>query len=359
MRIVIPLLNLSLSGGVRIALQYAKGLADRGHEVIVLIPQKTNEGYLRLPENIRLLKSAGPPLPLTRTGYLGILFALAKALPPCDVILATSWQVTFAVSPRFRHSNRLFYLIQHDDAVINSERSLIPRLLNTILYQVAYRSTSTKIVVSKWLQRVLLDKYGQTTVVVSNGVDSSVFSNGLQKAWAPPADRFDILCLGKMAHWKGFADVISALRILCTRNTNVRLVVATREVLNVPPDLPIVVVHPRDDRHLGELYRACSVFVFPSWAEGFGLPPLEAMACGAPVITTACGGVEDFACHNDNCLVVPPKSPEALAAAIDALRTDEALARRVSKRGLETATQFTMTRAVARLEEVLGDRLLG
>jgi hypothetical protein len=99
MRIVIPLLNLSLSGGVRIAVQYAKGLADRGHEVIVLIPQKTNEGYLRLPGNIRLLITAAPPLPLTRIGYLGLLFALAKALPPCDVIPATSWQVTFAAVP--------------------------------------------------------------------------------------------------------------------------------------------------------------------------------------------------------------------------------------------------------------------
>jgi glycosyltransferase involved in cell wall biosynthesis len=126
---------------------------------------------------------------------------------------------------------------------------------------------------SKWLQRVLLDKYEQTTVVVSNGVDSSVFSDGLQKAWAPPADRFDILCLGRMAHWKESADVLSALRILRARNTNVRLVVATREAVHVPPDLPIVLVHPRDDRHLGDIYRTCSVFVFPSWGGGIRPAP--------------------------------------------------------------------------------------
>ena len=72
--------------------------------------------------------------------------------------------------------------------------------------------------------------------------------------------------------------------------------------------------------------RRANVFVYASWYEGFGLPPLEAMACGVPVVTTDCGGVLEYAIDGYNSLVTPIRDPTALAQAIQRLLSDRHLA---------------------------------
>lgn len=91
--------------------------------------------------------------------------------------------------------------------------------------------------------------------------------------------------------------------------------------------------------------------ICPSWYESFPLPPLEAMACGTPVVTTRIG-TEDYAFNEKNCLVVPPRNPKAMAEAILRLLDDESLQERFKKEGLKTARQFTYDRTVDRLEEL-------
>jgi len=294
-----------------------------------------------------------PPILRRSLGYVAVIIALGRAIPVCDVILAIYWQAMWSVLVGRRQGVRVFYLVQGDDAVINKGRSFLVRRRNAFLYGHIYRLPVKKIVVSSWLQRLLASKYGQSSICIPNGVDPKVFAETQPKIWTPPSENFDILCLARSVQWKGFGDVIAAVRILLAEDSRVRLIVATREKIDLPSDLPIVLCHPESDTQLGGLYRTCSVFVFPSWMEGFGLPPLEAMACGAPVVTTDCGGVNDFARHGENCLMVPPRQPDKLAQAINCLRLDHALARRLAVGGLETASKFTMSVAVDKLEKKL------
>ena len=63
---------------------------------------------------------------------------------------------------------------------------------------------------------------------------------------------------------------------------------------------------PSDDE-LAELYSSADIFAFPSHIEGFGLPPLEAMACNTPVVTTDCLGVRDYVDNGKNAIMVPPE----------------------------------------------------
>jgi glycosyltransferase involved in cell wall biosynthesis len=71
---------------------------------------------------------------------------------------------------------------------------------------------------------------------------------------------------------------------------------------------------------LAILYRLAAVFVFPSLYEGFGLPPIEAMAAGAPVVTTTAGSLPEVC--RDGADLVPPGDTDALAAALDRVLTD-------------------------------------
>jgi glycosyltransferase involved in cell wall biosynthesis len=94
-----------------------------------------------------------------------------------------------------------------------------------------------------------------------------------------------------------------------------------------------------DESELIELYRQASVFVYPSTAEGFGLPVVEALACGAPVVTTTGSAPEEIA--SGAALLVPPQDAGALRDAISRVLNDRSLAGALRKQGPERAARYT------------------
>jgi glycosyltransferase involved in cell wall biosynthesis len=98
---------------------------------------------------------------------------------------------------------------------------------------------------------------------------------------------------------------------------------------------------------LAALYRMATVFAFPSLYEGFGLPPLEAMACGTPVVTSRISSLPEVV--GDGALLVDPYSEQEIAHAIARLLDDEDLRRRLVERGLERAASFSWERSVRQI----------
>ncbi len=104
------------------------------------------------------------------------------------------------------------------------------------------------------------------------------------------------------------------------------------------------------DETLSAVYRLASVFVFPSLYEGFGLPPLEAMACGTPVVTSNVSSLPEVT--GDAALLVDPTDASAIAAAITRVVTEPALREELRARGLARARQFSWERSVKEIRDI-------
>jgi glycosyltransferase involved in cell wall biosynthesis len=94
-----------------------------------------------------------------------------------------------------------------------------------------------------------------------------------------------------------------------------------------------------DDADKPALYRGATAFIFPSRYEGFGLPPLEAMACGTPVVGSDASSIPEIV--GEGGLLLPPDDVEGTAQALVKLATDARLRAELSRRALAQATRFS------------------
>lgn len=101
-----------------------------------------------------------------------------------------------------------------------------------------------------------------------------------------------------------------------------------------------------DDDDLPVLFTLCRIFLFPSLSEGFGMPIVEAMACGAPVITSCVSCMPEIA--GDAAMLTDPFDPNDIAAAIVALSKDEALRLQKIKKGYANSRRFSWDQSATR-----------
>lgn len=105
------------------------------------------------------------------------------------------------------------------------------------------------------------------------------------------------------------------------------------------------IIEESDDATLRLWYHAATVFAFPSLYEGFGFPPLEAMACGTPVVTSDRSSLPEVV--GDSALLVNPEDTNAIAQALLRVLTDAHLRQSLREKGRARAAQFTQEKTIA------------
>ena len=192
-------------------------------------------------------------------------------------------------------------------------------------------------------------------LVVGLGIShAEVLRDALPTRYArKPHERKAILYLGDFRPRKGLQDFINAAEQVYLQYPEIELWMALKEQGEVRCNVPFQTFYRPSVEKLAELYATCDLFVSSSWFEGFGLPPLEAMACGAPVVMTDSGGVRDYAKPGENCLLVPVRTPEKIAQAILMVLTNPDLAEQFSREGPVTAAEYTWDKAAKRFEDAI------
>jgi glycosyltransferase involved in cell wall biosynthesis len=230
-------------------------------------------------------------------------------------------------------------VLRHPEAFPRWTRAYVPRVVPHVL-----RSARRVIAVSEFTASELESLLGvsrEKIRVVPNGVDASFTVEG------PRAEGAYVLAVGTLEPRKNLARASEAAAL-----AGVELrVVGARGWGGVAASGPDVTwLGEVDDAELARQYRGALCVVYPSLYEGFGLPVLEAMACGAAVVTTRGGATEEVA--GGAAVLVDAHEPAAIAAGLE-----EAIARRAElrERGLARARGFSWDETAAGTRAVYED----
>ncbi|MBI2322180.1 MAG: glycosyltransferase family 4 protein [Chloroflexi bacterium] len=169
-----------------------------------------------------------------------------------------------------------------------------------------------------------------------------------------------ILSVGTLEPRKNLTTLLEAFALLRRRGCTHRLVLAGRpgwlceEVFRTAERLSlgdaVVFAGYVAEADLPALYSAADAFAYPSLYEGFGLPPLESLACGTPAVCSDASSLPEVV--GDAALLVPPTDAAALAEALERVLGDAALRSDLRARGLARAAEFTWARCAARMRAI-------
>jgi glycosyltransferase involved in cell wall biosynthesis len=223
------------------------------------------------------------------------------------------------------------------------------------------RRAARVIAVSEFTRADIIDLYGLDpgkVVAIPNGVDGRF--RPLAEAKMRVQERFAInrpymLCVGALQARKNVPLAIEAYSRVMGRGTDCELVVAGGDrggrldvldaILRARLTGRVHLLGHVEDAEMPALYSGAKALLFPSLYEGFGLPALEAMAAGTPVIASNTTGLAEVV--GDAGLTVDPRSAEELADAMGRILADAALRERLVAAGLARAREFTWARAAA------------
>ncbi len=181
--------------------------------------------------------------------------------------------------------------------------------------------------------------------------------------YLPPGARRYVLSIGTAEPRKDLPGLVAAFDLIAAAHRDLALLLAGpegwgseelyRAIGSARARDRVVVTGWVDDATLAGLLRGAALLAYPSLYEGFGYPPLQAMAAGIPVVATRAAAIEEVAC--DAALLVPPRDPDALAEAMASVLGDEGTAASLRARGLARASRFDWDRCAAGLVDLYRD----
>jgi len=365
-----------MSGGVRAIFEIANGLSRRGHEVTITsiqgdhswFPLDAEVIYVNKPNlpkflnHLYKLKNGTdltyPQLELSLQKYKiepDLMKPLTETIPDCDINVATWFLTAFAV---YRSGKGIpFFFFQDFLEMIQPLGQYYIKMFEESLYLPINIITG-----SQWLKDWINKNYMKNAVVSGYGIDHDVFYP--RQSILNDIKGTKIMGIfSRGSEYKGGTDFINALNIVSEEIKDLNLILVCNNVTfenlikNNDTKFEYTFFESPDDNKLAELYSSSDLFVFTSHIEGYGLPPLESMACGTPVVTTDCLGVRDFVIDGNNSLLVPPKNPKAIAGAILKVLKNSDLSNKLEINGIKTAQKSAWDNTVDIFENVFFDSM--
>jgi glycosyltransferase involved in cell wall biosynthesis len=271
----------------------------------------------------------------------------AQDVPDADVVFATAWQTAEYVVEYPPEKGKKFYIVMDFDPWI-APREVLERTWNWPL---------TKVTISSWLYDKVREAGCPATEVMN--IPIGINFDQFQLFQDISNRRKKIAMLYSASPSKGSNDGLKALMKCRQKHPDLEVVLFGPSSRFRPAGLPDWADYKGNmpQVELTQLFNESRIYVCSSMAEGFALPPAEAMACGCAVAATDCGGIREFARDGENILLSPPQDPEGLAKNILRLLDDDALRLSLAKAGRESISGFSWSRATDQLETLITNEI--
>lgn len=334
-------------GGYKMAYEYANRLVKENHDVIILYLNQDFLKNYRIPFGIKKIAAK------FITQYEPKWFDLDKRIikisnldsnykeeiGKLDVCIATSAEKTVEEVNRNLTARNKFYLIQDYENWNISDSELIDT------YKLGFKN----IVVAKWLKKIV-DLYSQNeSILIPNAIDTTVY-----KETTPIQNRTNhtIALLYHESPHKGLKNAFKVLDRLKQKYPDLKVIMFGKFP---KPELPNWITYYKgaSQKKTVEIYNSVKVFLCSTIEEGFGLTGIEAMACGACLVSTDYRGVREYAINNYNSLLSPVGDIDAQVKNVIHIFEDEKLQQKISSNGMQHVKKFKWSEAMKKLNKAI------
>jgi glycosyltransferase involved in cell wall biosynthesis len=220
-----------------------------------------------------------------------------------------------------------FYLIQDYENWYTQDNDVIK----------TYRLGLHNIVHSQWLRKIV-EQYGKIDAVIPHAPDHDQIYPEPKKR--EPNAPIRVLMCYRPEKWKWLEQGKLAYDMVKDKSgVDMRLIMFGNQV-TCKLKTDEYYFNPGYDQ-LRHIYNSCDIFVFTSEREGWGVPPMEAMACSVPVVTTNVGGVPEYTIPGITAIVVPPGDVDAISKGIETLVMDNQLRQNIATEGCNYMKKYT------------------
>ncbi|HVO76309.1 MAG TPA: glycosyltransferase, partial [Ignavibacteriaceae bacterium] len=318
---VIP--GTGIGGGIAVVCEHTNRLIKRGYDVTI-ISEDNHDNIPWFP------------------GLIGEVTPLDKISSNYDVLVATGWSTAYIVDQL--PAKRKFYFVQSDES-----RFFEPGDPNASLALKTYTLNLHLLTMAKWLQRWLKEKFGRDSIYATNGINEEIIYpvEPIEKK----KDKVRVLLEGPInLPYKGMEDAFKAVNgldceVWCVSSAGEPKPEwkCDRFFYQVPLE------------KMKEIYSSCDILLKMSRVESFSLPPLEMMACGGTAVLGDVTGIDEYAIHNYNALIVAQGDVKGAHEALKFLIENKDFRMQLISNGKKTAEQRRWDPTIDILEKVYCD----
>ena len=352
--------SIKTGGGNRVFIELANQLCNENCVSVVYPNNSPDTNTFNKNENVRILGIGN--LAKSRFHRLLNIFRCIFYLNGLskDVKIIVTDPIFCLLISFLKYRKRIYRFIQADDYRIFDDGKILGNGLILRIYKRcclrSYQSKVNYIFNSRFVyDRFCADSRRNDVVykLVHPAINHAIFKSVERET--SPFHGCSLCLIARKHPWKGLATFINVYHSMPQemkkRISSVKLV--SHDDLSGFDTAGMDFIKPTCDEDIARVYQESDIFISTSWWEGFGLPPLEAMACGCTVITSKSGGVNEFAVDGMNCLMYEPKNENQLLEKLDMALSDIEIRKKLSMNAIETAKRFDWHKSTEQLINIL------
>lgn len=348
MEIIFVLPSLKTGGGNRVFIELANILCNT-YPVTLIAPNNSQEKHsfvLKEQINIQVIGRYTNSRIGKLINIISLIKHINKKYKKASIICTDP--IFCTLLPLFKTKN-LYRFIQADDYRIFDDGAILGKGLLLKIYKkmclISFRNKNVKFIFnSRYIYDNFLNDSQRKDVkydLVHPALNHRIFTNTKIRTYSSN-NQLSICLVARKHPWKGLQTFINVYKKLPDYiKLNIKqITLISHDNLSSYDTSGFIIVKPKSDFDISEYYNSSDIFISTSWWEGFGLPPLEAMACGCAVICSKSGGVNEYVKDNINCLLYEPKNEIELQECIIKMIQDVKLRKELSLNGIKTANNF-------------------